>query len=36
MLENPPQDLGSYLSITHTDGIYSFNAKSGQFLGIKD
>ncbi len=35
MLEDVPKDVSEHLEIEHSDGVYSFNAKSGQFLGIK-
>ena len=35
MLQNVPEDVGKYLKVEHIDGVYSLNAKSGQFLGIK-
>ena len=35
MLENVPEDVGKYLKVEHSEGVYSFNAKSGQFLGIR-
>lgn len=35
MLENVPEDVDKHLRVEHCEGVYSFSAKSGQFLGIK-